>query len=228
MALDGMDARSRRNVLLAGLGGLGAAVAVVVTSPLTAQAANSDVVHVGDFDLKGSVATGITSSGDLALRGTTSSTSSDAVGVLGSSTAVSTGGIGVFGQSQSGIGVSGESDGHDGTGVYGFYTLSTGFGIGVQGVTQADRGIGTTGAAMAPSGATTGVWGTAQSPGGIGVHGQSGGRGGVFEGVKAPLRLIPNKAASTHPHSGAAGDLFVDKASRLWFCKGGAHWKQIA
>ena len=40
-------------------------------------------------------------------------------------------------------------------------------------------------------------------------------------------RLSPSTAAS-HPDSGAAGDLFVDKTGRLWFCKGGATWKQLA
>jgi hypothetical protein len=54
-------------------------------------------------------------------------------------------------------------------------------------------------------------------------------RGGVFAGTKAQIRLTPSKA-STHPISGRRGDLFVDSAGRLWFCRSGgknATWKQV-
>ena len=62
----------------------------------------------------------------------------------------------------------------------------------------------------------------------VGVLGQSGsGRGGRFSGGKAQIRLDPSSAA-THPDTGAAGDLFVDSAKRLWFCKGSTTWVQIA
>ena len=47
-----------------------------------------------------------------------------------------------------------------------------------------------------------------------------------FVGKKAQVNLQPS-AAATHPASGQAGDLFVDKNHRLWFCKG-ATWKQLA
>jgi hypothetical protein len=33
---------------------------------------------------------------------------------------------------------------------------------------------------------------------------------------------------STHPSSGALGDLFLDKSGRLWFCKGGTTWVKLA
>ena len=63
---------------------------------------------------------------------------------------------------------------------------------------------------------------------GPGVHGQSaGGRGGRFRGPKAQIRLDP-ASASTHPASGSAGDLFVDKSKRLWFCRGGSKWVRLA
>jgi hypothetical protein len=54
-------------------------------------------------------------------------------------------------------------------------------------------------------------------------------RGGVFSGTKAQIRLTPSKAP-THPASGRRGDLFVDGAGRLWFCRSGgkvASWKQV-
>ncbi|MFN8620633.1 MAG: hypothetical protein U0869_07830 [Chloroflexota bacterium] len=53
------------------------------------------------------------------------------------------------------------------------------------------------------------------------------GRGGVFQGQAAPVRLVPSTAA-THPVNGAPGDLFVDKSGRLWFCKGLDNWVKLA
>jgi hypothetical protein len=53
------------------------------------------------------------------------------------------------------------------------------------------------------------------------------GRGGIFKGKLAQIHLAPS-SMSTHPSSGQAGDLFLDKSHRLWFCKGGPTWKQIA
>ena len=62
----------------------------------------------------------------------------------------------------------------------------------------------------------------------VGVRGESPtGRGGVFKGNLAQLRLFPSIAPS-HPFRGALGDLFLDKNKRLWFCKGGTTWKQLA
>ena len=53
------------------------------------------------------------------------------------------------------------------------------------------------------------------------------GRGAVLTGGAAAVTLSPS-TATTHPSSGNAGDLFVDSTKRLWFCKGGTTWKQIA
>jgi hypothetical protein len=53
------------------------------------------------------------------------------------------------------------------------------------------------------------------------------GRGGVFGGTSvAQIQLTPG--GSTHPASGSAGDFYVDHSARLWFCKGGKTWKQLA
>lgn len=63
---------------------------------------------------------------------------------------------------------------------------------------------------------------------GAGVEGKSSlGAGGKFTGKTAQVHLVPS-SASTHPTSGSAGQLFVDKSYRLWFCKGGTNWKQLA
>jgi hypothetical protein len=63
---------------------------------------------------------------------------------------------------------------------------------------------------------------------GAGVDGRSSkGAGGKFTGKTAQIQLVPSTAA-THPTSGSAGHLFVDRSKRLWFCKGGTNWKQLA
>jgi hypothetical protein len=75
--------------------------------------------------------------------------------------------------------------------------------------------------------ATTGVYGVANAAAGVGVAGVSAaGRGGLFAGKKAQLRLVPSAAAS-HPSTGAKGDLFVDTSGRLWFYTG-ATWKRVS
>jgi hypothetical protein len=70
----------------------------------------------------------------------------------------------------------------------------------------------------------------ANSSTGPGVQGSSkSGRGGVFSGALAQVHLTPG-GSSTHPRTGQAGDLYVDKTGRLWFClKTGSRtgWKQI-
>jgi hypothetical protein len=65
-------------------------------------------------------------------------------------------------------------------------------------------------------------------PAHAGVYGVSGsGRGGVFKGNLAQLKLLPSSHV-THPASGQRGDFFVDKSGRLWFCKGGTTWVKVA
>jgi hypothetical protein len=53
------------------------------------------------------------------------------------------------------------------------------------------------------------------------------GRGAVFTGKSAQVQMTPATTAS-HPSSGQGGDFFVDSGKRLWFCKGGTNWKQLA
>ncbi len=54
------------------------------------------------------------------------------------------------------------------------------------------------------------------------------GRAGVFQGGVAQIRLVPSTLGPTHPTTGSRGDLFCDKYGRLWFCKGGTTWTQLA
>jgi hypothetical protein len=68
----------------------------------------------------------------------------------------------------------------------------------------------------------------ATSGGGSGVEGKSlKGVSGRFTGKTAQIQLNPS-TATTHPSTGAAGQFFVDRSNRLWFCRGGASWKQLA
>jgi len=138
-------------------------------------------------------------------------------------------GHGVAGQSSTGAGISGSSN--TGNGVYGATggdssaVLGWSYGIPAGSGIQGHSGIN----AIPASPANTGVFGYAdQNASAAGVRGRSpSGRGGVFAGKLAQLRLQPS-GAITHPSSGQLGDFFLDKNKRLWFCKGGTTWKQLA
>ena len=156
-------------------------------------------------------------------------TSDSGDGVVGGTTS----GVGVRGFSTTGNGVAGRSSSSDG--LYGTSRLRDG----VRGETDAPDGVGARGYAW--DGNASGKFGT-------GVLGSSGshafppprarantgvmgigarGRGGVFIGDLAQVQLVPS-SASTHPTTGTRGDLFADKSGRLWFCKGGTTWRQLA
>lgn len=53
------------------------------------------------------------------------------------------------------------------------------------------------------------------------------GVGATFEGKTAQVQLVPS-SDSSHPSSGDPGQLFVDSAKRLWFCRGANNWHQLA
>lgn len=159
------------------------------------------------------------------------------VGVQGKSTS----GVGVQGRSTSGVGIDGASE--SSVGVAGVALALSGPTVGVSGESVSSAGIGVRGHAAndalgvygysggdaPPAGPVkTGILGRAdQDASAVGVRGSSTtGRGGVFAGKAAQVRLAPSSAA-THPASGQAGDLFVDKSNRLWLCKGGTRWKLL-
>jgi hypothetical protein len=151
--------------------------------------------------------------------------------------------IGVYGQSYSGNGVVGSSNNMATSGVWG---NNTNGGYGVSGSTTGGTsgGVGVWGS---HDGGPEGVGVQGTTPHGTAVYGYSGqavfvpdapsdtavygradhGRGGVFRGAVAQLRLVPATATS-HPSSGSAGDVFLDKHNRLWFCKGGTTWVKLA
>lgn len=89
--------------------------------------------------------------------------------------------------------------------------------VGVMGLSEHDTGV--------VGSAQTGVHGLGVQ---AGVRGESNdGRGGVFLGGKAQVRLAPG-GRDNHPSTGSAGDLYVDKRKRLWFCRGGSSWVRLA
>jgi hypothetical protein len=148
--------------------------------------------------------------------------SSNGKGVHGHSTLDSGTGIGVFGTADgSGPAIRGFKD-STGVAVQGEILMSSSGWTAVHGVTNGS-GVGVVGENKANG---PGAWGVAAGTG-DGVYGQSAlGRGGHFTGKKAQLKLDPSTAA-THPSSGAAGDIFLDKSKRLWLCKGGTSWVRI-
>lgn len=85
-------------------------------------------------------------------------------------------------------------------------------------------------AVEADTGTGTAVLASAIDTGGDAVNASAvGGRGVIASGAVAPLRLVPSSTRS-HPKSGLAGDFFVDKFNRLWYCtKGGsvATWRRV-
>jgi hypothetical protein len=168
--------------------------------------------------------------GDVHLGATNSANDTTTIHVDGGTAieGTSTSGFGVVGSSEQSVGVVGKSN--EASGVSG----SSEHGAGVQGTTGEQAGVvgfyGPTVAVGVWPVARTGVFGWAHDPhkSSVGVRGSSeNGRGGVFEGLQAQVRLLPSTAKS-HPTSGQMGDLFVDKNGRLWFCKGGQTWVQLA
>jgi hypothetical protein len=151
--------------------------------------------------------------------------------------AAATSGTGVYAQSTSGFALVAQST--SASGVYAtsdstsaIYSQSgstsdpalvswgKGHSTGVQGISG--------GSTLPASPPNTGVFGTAAGSSAVGVLGSSAsGRGGQFSGGAANVQLTPSGAAS-HPSTGSAGDVFVDKSHRLWFCKGGNTWVKLA
>jgi hypothetical protein len=108
----------------------------------------------------------------------------------------------------------------------------------VYGVSTTKSGNGVFGEVVRAGGTGSGVLAIHNGIGSavLGIHREAGnaitgssakGRGGEFSGNRAQVRLKPGSGAS-HPPSGKVGDLYVDKNERLWFCKGGATWVQLA
>ena len=219
MTVDVTTLRTRRSLLAAALGAVGAFAAGAIARPDRVSAHDADDIRLGGNTLQDE--TGVT-----AIRNLASDTGGMSVDAAG-------GGYGLAatyrGPGPTGFAIQGFS--YQTTGVEGYANASGQ--TGVRGRARGGTGVlGFSGAASATLPAVhpkTGVFGVAsQDASAIGVLGQSAtGRGGVFSGKVAHLRLPPSSAA-THPHAGQPGDVFVDSSYRLWFCKGGASWVKLA
>lgn len=168
MTLDTTSPRTRRSLLAGALGGAAALAAEALGRPLAVNAANGDIVHVGD-DLTGTGITRIATTGDAGLYGRTSKSGAGVAGVYGQATAGF--GSGVVGEATNAlggpIGVRGKSAAGSGTGVSGLADPGGNDSIGVLGVAN-NGGTGVLGRAGTNGG--TGVKGEALEPGKIGLH----------------------------------------------------------
>jgi hypothetical protein len=210
MAIDTTTPTSRRALLAGTVGGLAALAAQALGRPRSASAHDPDDVLLGGSNTATFMTRIYNSFPDRSAIG------GEATGS----------GSGVDGSSQSGPGIEGYSG--SGQGVYGSSLLGVGvFGEALNAGTNSIKGL--------KQNAGTAVWGDIQatlSNDGAVVGTTNDGesvnaRGGRFVGKKAQIRLDPS-TATTHPSSGAAGDIFLDKSKRLWFCKGGTTWVKLA
>jgi hypothetical protein len=244
---------SRRAILAGAVGAVVAGVVAALGRPLPVRADGDGIQTGGTYVVTGT--TSLTNHTTNSTILTASSESGNAFagesntgsGVVGLST--SSNGVYGYGYNETAVGVYGESNylatairgvAASGMGVYG----SSSSNVGVYGDSQAANlpavagqsvtGTGTMGVSGGDSlpAATprTGVYGYAfqNDSSAKGVYGEvPKGRGVVAKGGVAQIRLVPS-GSNTHPASGQAGDLFVDKSDRLWFCKGGSTWVKLA
>ena len=246
----GISSRSSRRTLLTAAAGGAAAVVVTAIAGAAPVTAAPDPVVLGSDNNDTNHRTRITNTTGAAFQaiGTNGGTGADGR---------SDSGIAVYGYSGTGQGVFGESPttgvyalGADsGTALEAYSAAGTAMSVHTDGglcvqarnttnsspavLGWSNGGVGLHGfsGAINPTDGplNTGVYGAASgSSASTGVVGASeSGRGGSFSGKLAQLRLAPSSATS-HPHSGQKGDFFVDSKTRLWFCKGGTTWKQLA
>lgn len=226
MSDSALERRSRRALLTGGFAGLTALVANAILRPLPASAAAGGPLILGQSNDAGSAGT------FLASHGTTQTFTAQNLSLGFGLYAVSAANIGVVGVGTTGV--QGTAFGNGGISVHGVKYADTGPAVkgenlhasngyaAVYGVTNG-TGPAVYGEGLAAGNGTSGVAkGT-----GSGVYGQSdNGRGGRFKGKKAQIRLEPSTTV-THPSSGDAGDIFLDKSKRLWLCKGGTTWVRI-
>lgn len=175
---------------------------------VTGEAHADGVIGVSAYGVGLEGVSGSATAPDTAQQPGVLGRSADTPGVFG----LSTNSAGVAGQSLNGTAVQGLSSF---TAVYGVSVASSGGGAYAGVVGDSDTNAGVVGLSSATSSAA-----------GEFTH-IGNGRGGLFSGNQAQIRLQPGTRGS-HPHTGEAGDLYVDSGHRLWFCKGGTTWKQLA
>jgi hypothetical protein len=132
-------------------------------------------------------------------------------------------GAGVLGRNSDGTGVHGQSSKSGYGGVTAEHTGTSGFGV-------VGLGTGSTGAGvLGRNSSGIGVRGEGNN----GVHGKAtGGYGGLFEGGKAQLRLVP-KTTVGKPTTGThtKGEIYLDSAGTLFVCTANGTpgtWKKVS
>jgi hypothetical protein len=254
MAIDTLAPRSRRSLLTGVAGALAGAAAATLAGAQRVLAAGDDgtAIHVADIydDVRNTTRLVNNTNNQPAFRAGNNQAGNGLEGFSGSGSGVlgdSDSGAGVYGFTGTGTGVHGvaaassgvqyavlgEAHSPRGVGVLGNNYATSGTAEGVQGTSDSPAGYGTTGWARQGGTGIIGVSGHSSTgfptvPAETGGYFRAGrGRGVVADGAKAQIRLVPS-TASSHPTRGALGDLFLDKHKRLWFCKGGSSWTQLA
>ena len=176
MSVDANEVRSRRGLLAAALGGLGALVADSLIRPREAEGANGDTVKVGQAK-SGTALTSITSSAS-GFKG--KSTGAGLSGVIGESTSGSGFGVNGINTATSGtpIGVRGAA-GTGGIGVYGNGPR------GVMGESVGAGGFGVVAKSSATTGAGNGLRALALAPAAEAIYAENSAAGGTGHAINA-------------------------------------------
>jgi hypothetical protein len=210
MSVETSTPRSRRAVLAAALGGLGAVIASRISTPDAVRATDGDIVHQGD-SLTGTTATTITTA---ATANAIVGHSFDGVGIWGTSddTTASTFLVdpshrtGVVGVAGSGAGMNTVTDE---VGIYGFADVSDGS-AGVWGDTPNGLGVAGTG--------FVGVYGTGQ----WGVLGDVGTTGtGVYGFAGAGAAPNPASGVAVQATAGTTAQVALNVSGKAKFSRSG-------
>ncbi len=213
------DTRVKRRGLIAGAAALVATLATrQAVQPVAAHDAQ-DVLLGGPNSTANATSitnTAINSANALVLH---SDASANGTGLVATGSS-----YGVQGTGATFAGLFGDTSNSSGAGVVGIARSSSG-GIGVSGNCEAPDGFGVNGSSRSGTG-VLGVVGQKPNdfgPQPVGIFGlatTATGLGGVFQGVRAPLRLVPVAQGTGNPTTGThqVGELFVDSAGALFYC----------
>ena len=218
----------RRDVLRIGSVAAAIGAGAVVLRP-QAAGATTGAMQFGQNNDSGNNSTGLTSANAVDTLDVSNSADAPAVRLRSGGTALVAEGSdgGVLGVTiGAGAGVLGRADAGTGPAVRGEVAADAAT---VAAIEAAQNGTGSAVNAHVDNATSAGSAVHARTNGiGTGITASSAhGIGGKFSGKVAPIQLVPSSAGS-HPAKGSAGQLFVDHSNRLWFCKGGANWRQLA
>ncbi len=225
---DGPRRFGRRDALRLGAVATAIGAGAAVLRPQTAGA-TTGAMQFGARNDAGNDSTALTSANDGQSLDISNTAGAPALSLRSAGAGlVATGGdAGVLGRTLgTGAGVLGVSAAGTGPGVRGEVGVNTAT---VAAIEAAQSGLGNGVEAHIDNATSDGSALHARTTGtGPGIAASSAhGVGGRFSGATAPIQLLPSSARS-HPTKGLAGQLFVDHSNRLWFCKGGTDWRQLA